>query len=701
MTAGTGPMPGTKARMETGPLDQVPDLAALVVRRVRLAAACRAAFLHGLWQQEEQDETARPVDRLARQMDNPHAETVFRQADPEASALAKAADETAALLSQFDDLPFRRLVDTFGLDAAEQALLHLALAVEFDPAIGALLRHVSPHDRVDYPTDAVAVRLFGAETTGLWREHGPAARWRILVREPMGPALPDRLSVDPSIRRFLCGDGSMPAPLLGIARVVNPREPLSGWPVVQTAERLSRMLEDRREEPATVAVNGQPGSGRKTFCAAVAAELGLSLLAVDLDRVPADALEDVLIAAHRHAYLTGTVPLLEGHHARAAWLPLDLAAFPLTFALPGSGVAVAADAAAERSEPVFVVDLGVPTAEERTALWRRLCPSSISWKQGEIEGLAARHRTLPGAIVRVAETVPAGAAEAGEALRAMDRDRFGKLAQHIACAFTFDDLVLPDRPQRQIRTLVHEARARERFWEKPGADRLFAQGRGLTALFAGPPGTGKTMAAQVIAADLELDLYRVDVSALVSKYIGETMENVQQVLDIARSIDAVLLFDEADGFFARRTELNNSNDRHANQDTGHLLQAIETYPGIVLLASNRKRNIDEAFTRRLRYIVEFPPPDDAARRRIWRQIVAEVFGEATLARLSAPIEGIARRIDVTGAQIKQALLTAAFAADADGCDLDVAHLLDGVDAELMKDGRALTARERSELEAGQ
>ncbi|WP_136656725.1 ATP-binding protein [Nitratireductor sp. XY-223] len=701
MTAGAGQTPGAEALFDPalGNLDTT--LAALVVRRVRLAAAGRAAFLHRLWSEEERDNNARPVDRLARQLDNAEAEAAFRQEDPEATALTQASDETAALLSQFSDPAYRRLVDIFGLDDAEQALLHMALAAEYDPTIGPLLRHVSLHERADYPNDALAARLFGGQAAGLWRADGPAARWRILIREPMGPDLPERIAVDPSIRRYLGGEMTMPDQLMGLARIVGPREPLSGWPVTQTAARLSRMLEDRREEPVTVAVHGQPGSGRKTFCAAVASELGLSLLASDLDRAALTALEDVAIAAHRHAYFAGAAVLLEGQSTGAARLPVDLAPFPLTFVVSGSPTDASPGQAGQPSRPTIAVDLGVPGVDERAALWRRLCPSSSAWRQGEIEILASRHRTLPGTIARAAETLPASGSEAGETLRAMDRERFGSLAQHVACAFTFDDLVLPERPQRQIRTLVHEAKARERFWEKPGVERLFPQGRGLTALFAGPPGTGKTMAAQVIAAELELDLYRVDMSSLVSKYIGETMENVQRILDIARSVDAVLLFDEADGFFARRTELNNSNDRHANQDTGHLLQAIEAYPGIALLASNRRRNIDEAFTRRLRYIVEFPPPDEAARRRIWRQILAEVFGAATLARLSDPVDRIARRVDVTGAQIKQALLTAAFAADADGSDLDVAHVLDGIDAELMKDGRALTARDRANLEAGQ
>jgi SpoVK/Ycf46/Vps4 family AAA+-type ATPase len=218
------------------------------------------------------------------------------------------------------------------------------------------------------------------------------------------------------------------------------------------------------------------------------------------------------------------------------------------------------------------------------------------------------------------------------------------------------------------------------------------------ALFTGPPGTGKTMAAQVIARGLGLDLYRVDLSTVVSKYVGETAANIERILSEASATDVVLLFDEADGLFARRTDVSDAHDRYANTDTGHLLQAIERYDGIVLLASNRKRNIDDAFARRLRYVLEFPLPDDGARLAIWQQVVGELAGPAVVATLQPTLARIASRLVMTGAQIKHAALTAIFHAERAGEPLGRSHVLRGVDAELMKEGRALSERELKQLE---
>jgi MoxR-like ATPase len=673
----------------------LPDLA---VQRVRLAAAARAAFLNHLWSLEESGQTARSAERLAEQADHPAAEAAFRAADPEAQDLASRLAATEAAIAAAEDPRYRALTRVFGLNPGEEALLQLALAAEADPGIAPLLRHVSPLERADYPTDALASRLFAGRGFGLWREDGAAARWRLLLRLPMGAGLPDRIALDPAIRDFLAGGGLIAGELMGAALPLAAPQPPASWPVEATAAEIGRILEERSPGGLAVAVRGPRGVGRKSFAAAVAQRLGLQLVAIDLDRIAPAALEQAMIAAHRLAFLTGSALAFEGRLARDAHLPLDLSPFPLVFL--ALDPAAAGDPAEEAAGPPLAVTLEPPSADERAALWRRLCPSAAAWPAGELDRLAARHRSTPGAIASVAATAPTGAEQAAAALRALDHERFGALAQRLECPFSFEDLVLPGRLEAHLQALLHEARVRGRFFERPAARRLFPQGRGLIALFTGPPGTGKTMAAQVIAAALGLDLYRVEVSTLVSKYIGETMENLQRVLNAARQIDVVLLFDEADGFFARRTELSTSNDRHANQDTGHLLQAIDSFPGIALLASNRKRNIDEAFTRRLRHVIDFPLPDDAARARIWRRILGELGGLERLSSLEGPIAAVSRRVELTGAQIKQAMLTAIFAADAEGSELSLPHILAGIDAELMKDGRALTARERAELEAG-
>jgi hypothetical protein len=641
---------------------------ARAIRRVRLVAAARAAFLHDLWSREETRDEAL-LSRLTDPGDNAPGETLFRACNDTAAALTAEAAALAEALAgdaagDANGGRFARTARVFGLGPADQALVHLAFAAESDPGLPAILAHVAPDGVADWPTPALAARLFGIEG---WQADGAAARWHLLRRVPQGGGRPDRIALADGLAEWLAGSGPAAPQLLDIAETVAPGAPLPGWPVTSLAADLRRVLETGPGAPVTVALDGVAGAGRRMFAAAVCDRLDLELLAVDLSRVAPGEMEAALRVAHRTAWLTGAALLLRGA-AGSARLPQGLAPFPLVFRIDAASAPV--DAA-----PTFRLRLPLPDVAERRALWQRFCPEAAAWPAAALSDLA-------------------------EALRQQDRERFGQLARRVAGCFARDDLVLPERLARQLDMLIAEARLRNRVWERDAVRRLFAFDRGLVVLFDGQPGTGKTMAAQVLAGELGLDLYRVNVSTLVSKWIGETMENVQRVLDAAEAADVVLLFDEADGFFARRTDLATSNDRYANQDTGHLLQAIEAYPGIAILTTNRRRNIDEAFARRMRHILTFPLPDEAARLEIWTRTIEALFGQARAGEMAPALQRIAARIELTGAHIKYAALSACFAAEAEGGPdrLRLEHVLAGIDGELMKDGRALSARDRELLE---
>ena len=279
--------------------------------------------------------------------------------------------------------------------------------------------------------------------------------------------------------------------------------------------------------------------------------------------------------------------------------------------------------------------------------------------------------------------------DADEALRVDSGRRLGNLAQQMPSTFTFDDLVIPDYTRKGIEHFIFEATERVQFWEQPRIKRLFPQGRSLIGLFAGSPGTGKTMSAQVIAATLKLDLFRIDLSNVVSKYIGESSKNIQRILSRAQNMNVVLLFDEADSLFGKRTDIKDAHDRYANTDTNYLLQAIETYPGIVILASNKKSNIDSGFTRRLRYVLEFPKPDAAQRLLLWKKIIGELVGNKILSELESELAKLSVLIEITGAQIKQAVLSALFMARREKSSINIYYILAGLERELAKEGRGL------------
>jgi hypothetical protein len=309
----------------------------------------------------------------------------------------------------------------------------------------------------------------------------------------------------------------------------------------------------------------------------------------------------------------------------------------------------------------------------------------------------AQHRASPADLARLGRRGPSGPADASAVLREAARDSLGDLAQRLECPFTRADLVLTAQLERTLDQLLFEAQDRAVFWERPSARRLFPQGRGLLALLCGPPGTGKTMSAQVIAAALGVDLFRIDLAAVVSKWVGETSRNLDRLLTRAAELDVVLLFDEADALFGRRTEIKEANDRFANTDTGYLLQAIESYRGIALLATNRKADIDPAFLRRLRYVVDYPVPDQSDRNRIWQQVVAELAGPERALELRADLERVASAVEMTGAQIKFSVLSAMFSARRDARPIALPDLIAGLERELAKEGRPLGDRVRERL----
>lgn len=277
------------------------------------------------------------------------------------------------------------------------------------------------------------------------------------------------------------------------------------------------------------------------------------------------------------------------------------------------------------------------------------------------------------------------------------KHEFGKMAQLLECPYKREDLIIPKLLKNTLNDFISEALNRNSSLEKDNTDKLISQGRGLIAIFSGESGTGKTMAAQVIAAELGLDLYRIDLSSVVSKYVGETSQNLERIFSGIENMDVVLLFDEADALFGKRTEVRNAHDRFANTDTNYLLQSIENYQGIVLLSTNKKENIDTAFIRHLRYVLEFPKPDAKERKRIWNRIIGVLESEKQISNLKKHINNLANHVELTGAQIKYSILSAKSIAKKEKKKLTLTHLMHGINLEIGKEGRTLSEHERKRL----
>ena len=352
-------------------------------------------------------------------------------------------------------------------------------------------------------------------------------------------------------------------------------------------------------------------------------------------------------------------------------------------AAPSRGAALALG-----DRTVLLVEAPPPTYAERQQAWTDLTGVQ------DTADVSAKFRLSMGQIVEAAEVARLNATARGDgrSRRLSDLDlgsrqasssRLGELAARLPPGYRWDDLVVPERQLELLQSISAYLRHRDRVLSDWGYDRSVARTQGLKVLFAGESGTGKTMAAQVLAAELGLELFRVDLATIVSKYIGETEKNLDRIFGAADGSNAILFFDEADALFGKRSEVSDSHDRYANIEVAYLLQKMEGYAGAVILATNFRRNIDDAFVRRLDFVIDFPFPEAEDRKRIWRLLLPE---EAPIAD-DLDIDFLATQFKLSGGGIRNCSLSAAFqAADDDGV-IGMRHLVRAVALEYGKQGR--------------
>ena len=390
-------------------------------------------------------------------------------------------------------------------------------------------------------------------------------------------------------------------------------------------------------------------------------------------------LADEALLIDREALLLGALPIVdvEGASEPVVAALLDLLATPVV-------VVVGGFSGRSHGRTVLHRPVGLPAAAEQRELWERALGVPSAELGGAIESVAQHYRLGAGAVDAIARelAVTALEPEAPAALRRLCRERsrarLDDLAERIDATARWEDLVLPGGHLELLRDITRQVRHRTQVYERWGfADRT-SRGLGVSALFAGESGTGKTLAAEVLAHELGLDLYRIDLSATVSKYIGETEKNLGRMFDAAESSGAVLLFDEADALFGKRGEIKDGHDRYANLEVAYLLQRMESYRGLAILTTNLRANLDRAFLRRLRFVVQFPFPDVAERSAMWRI----AFPAATPLRDIDP-ERLAQ-LTVAGGSIRAIALGAAFSAAQNGGVVTPEHVLRAARLEFAK-----------------
>lgn len=603
------------------------------------------------------------------------------------------------------------LCQTFGLSPFERDLLLLCAGVELDANVLALCAAAQGNSQQPYPTFGLALAALPDAHWSALTPIAPLRHWR-LIEIGAGHALTHSpLRIDERVLHYLAGTPHPDQRLAGMLDPISPAQHLvpSHQAVVEQISALWSQSVEGQPLPV-ILLYGADSSGRQAVAQASCSALGLRLSALSADLLPTNPGEIETLARlwEREAALSGSALLLDwetldaGDHARRT------AVTRLIERISGALLVASRERRQVARRLTVSFEVRTPDTGEQRAVWQYALGTVAERLDGQIDRLVSQFNLSTQAIqVAATDALRRHALQNGtgnetpqpdtpsqvlltalwEACRVEARPRLEDLAQRIESVVTWDDLVLPAAQQQILRDIAAHVRQRVRVYDTWGFAAKGTRGLGISALFAGASGTGKTLAAEVLANELRLDLYRIDLSAVVSKYIGETEKNLRQIFDAAEAGGAILLFDEADALFGKRSEVKDSHDRYANIEVSYLLQRMEAYRGLAILTTNLKSALDTAFLRRIRFVVQFPFPDAVQRGAIWRRVFPP---NTPTARLQ--LERLAQ-LNVAGGNIRNIALNAAFlAADADDA-VRMEHVLRAARSEYAKLEKPLTDAE--------
>jgi hypothetical protein len=596
-----------------------------------------------------------------------------------------------------------RLAEVFDLAPADEDCLIFALAHRMDGEVPALCAAAAGDPRQTFVTAHLLTRAVGGSDAAFNESlllrltpDAPLRRYALIeVREMHALA---GVSIEETVARRLLGTSS---------GVDGRHTGLSAVPWTPRLERLQRVGSELGERLARgafkgVALVGRRGSGRLALAREIALAAGMAPMVLDVNAVPnavegraafwrsldrQTRLDDVavIIDVDSPVGLREAAPVEEAPGFAEGGLG-RMAAREAVQALGGALIVLARDSTG--LPPACVIYRSGPLdAREREALWRAAIAPAGAERMMEARAVAEHFPLGPHQIAAIASAFD----EHDRAGTIWNRCRIAgghdleRLAERVVPRFTWNDLVLPEAVLAEFKAVADQVRHRTKVYDQWGFGARLSSGRGITALFAGPSGVGKSMAAEVIAGELALDLYRVDLSRLVSKYIGETEKNLKRVFDAAEETGACLFLDEADACLGKRSEVKDSHDRYANTQVSYLLQRMESYTGLCLMATNMKNNLDGAFLRRLRFVIDVPFPDQGLRYRIWQH----AFPPAT------PTEGLdltaLSRLDIAGGSIVVIAVNAAFLAAAEGGPVTMDRIARAARGEFRKHERVFRA----------
>jgi AAA+ superfamily predicted ATPase len=602
---------------------------------------------------------------------------------------------------------FAWLARTFGLDDFDLDVLMLALAPELDLRYERLYAWLQDDANRRCPSVDLALNLLCAnaaeriERRVHFAVDAPLLQHRLIALAGDGTLLSRTIRLDEQLIRLLLGEQSLDSRLDAFATVSWPTRDRSDLRLApETVAVLPRFGIDRLHE-LRLYFEGPDRSGASAVAEVLAGEANRPLLAIDLEdaRTASVDLAALIPVLFREAWFRGAALFVAGldqlrNEPRArARLHHELAGAPGLVMLAGDEPWRPEGG---RASGVVSLPFPFPPASARRALWsEHLGELEVEIDSATLDTLAGNFKQTADRIADAAlalqrrQSLSGVAPEPADffaAARAQSSQELTTFARRITPVHRWDDLILGEDATAQLRALRDRVTYRERVLSEWGFARMLPLGRGLTVLFSGPSGTGKTMAAEVIAGELGLDLFKIDLATIVSKYIGETEKNLEAVFNAAARANGILFFDEADAIFGKRSDVKDAHDRYANLEIAYLLQKMEQFDGVAILATNLRDHLDDAFLRRLQIVIDFPLPDEVQRARMWRAFLP---AEAPLDP-EIDFAALAQRFRLSGGNIKNIVVSAAYGAAANGGQIDTGHLLQATRREHQKIGRRMT-----------
>jgi len=673
------------------------------------------------WLEDNQEYLGRSLDRVRLLLQ----QKLQRQLNDDAEIVPEEIDRELfedEISWQWQTSPaLEQLCETFGLSDFDRDLLLLCAGMELDRNWGNLCAGIHGDPQSNYPTFGLGLDIFPNKNWQALTANSPLRRWR-LISVGAGNALTTApLRIEERVLHYLMGATAFEEQLRFIVRPFSVKatrfSPLNIADLPpshrQIAEEVAEILGNETREGFTLVQLCGSDVASKRSLAGVACELlgwNLHIMAADVIPIHANDIAELIQLWEREAILSNSALLLDCDEIDSNDLARENAIARMIENYHQPLIVTSRDRRHPRQRPFVTFDVKQPTPAEQRLLWQNALGSDTELN-GYVNKLVSHFNlSVPeiyAACIKAGKAIadpppfqggPGGDLENNQdnnelgdrlwdACRIQARSRMEDLAQRIDSGNTWDDLVLPEAQRNTLREIVSHVRQRGKVYETWGFGGKNERGLGISALFAGSSGTGKTMAADIIAQQLELDLYRIDLSSIISKYIGETEKNLRKVFDAAEAGGSILLFDEADALFGKRSEVKDSHDRHANIEVAYLLQRMEAYRGLAILTTNIKSALDSAFLRRIRFVVQFPFPDLNQRKEIWQRI----FPPQT------PTEGLdydkLAKLNVAGGNIRNVALNAAFMAADAGEPVMMKHILVAARSECMKLERPLTDSE--------